>query len=310
MTVGRKRAPEPTRIRPNEVVRDLEELLHRLMGEDVQVRTVLEPTAWSVLADTGQLGQALLALCSNARDAMPRGGDLTIRTTNATLEERGGPHPAELEPGDYVTVEVEDTGLGIEAEVLERIFEPFFSTREGRSGLGLTTVYRGMRDVAGAIHVESAPGRGTAVRLYLPRHPGVEVPEVATPPAPPREARKKVHTILVVEDDDSVRRTISRTLEAAGYEVRVARGGEDALALASAYRGELHLLLTDVIMPGMTGPSLADRVQTWRPSVRVLYMSGYGDRSEVQDLLSIESALLPKPFTARQLLDEVERVLA
>jgi PAS domain S-box-containing protein len=294
----------------NAVVTNVDKMLRRVIGEDVELRTVQAPGIDAVRADPGQLEQVLLNLAVNARDAMPRGGELTIETANVDLDAAYvAEHPAAT-PGRYVTFAVRDTGTGMDAETQARLFEPFFTTKEkGKgTGLGLATVYGIVKQSGGHISVRSEPGQGTTVTVCLPR---VEAPiEPITSPARPSGSLRGSETILVVEDQEEVRKLTRRILEARGYRVLVAASGADAVGVAGHAAAPIDLLLTDIIMPGMSGHEVALLLGPTQPNMRVLFVSGYTDESIVHpEMLDAGRAFLAKPFTAEALARKVREVL-
>jgi signal transduction histidine kinase/ActR/RegA family two-component response regulator len=307
LAFSRKQILQPRLLSLNEVVVELGRLLRRTVGEDVALRIDLEPSLGKVRADRGQVEQVLLNLVVNARDAMPQGGELRIGTRDVGAEEVRWHAEAERIP--YVMLEVRDTGMGMEPGVLERIFEPFFTTKEqGKgTGLGLSTVYGIVTQSGGYVRVESAVGAGSRFAVYLPRVE--EVAEVKEP-----EARVAgtggSETVLLTEDEDAVRLLAKRVLTRSGYRVLAARGGAEALELAEQHEGEIHLLLTDVVMPGMSGRELAQRLLPLRPGIRLLFTSGYTEDAIVRHGVSgQETAFLPKPFAPASLAQKVREVL-
>jgi two-component system cell cycle sensor histidine kinase/response regulator CckA len=311
LAFSRKQILQPTLLDLNAVVTDIEKMLGRVIGEDVRLETVLDPAPWMVRADKGQIDQVLLNLVVNARDAMPNGGLLTLATRNVEL---ATPHPhahGVVDAGEYVTLEVSDTGTGIEPAVLPHLFEPFFTTKgPGKgTGLGLSTVYGVLRQSDGHIEVRSVLGQGTTFVLYFPR----ETAESSTPPeekaAPSPES--KGATILLAEDDASVRELVRMMLSKKGYIVLCASDGEQAIDVASQHAGTIDLLLTDVVLPGLNGREVAERMHATRPDVRVLYMSGYTDDAILRrGVLTQRSSLIQKPFSAADLTNRVSQLLA
>ena len=293
----------------NEVVSNIEGLLRRLIGEDITLNLRQAPQLGKVNADSSQLEQVLMNLVVNARDAMPKGGTLTIETANAKLDENSVKLRSGTGPGDYVLLAVSDTGIGMTEEIKRRIFEPFYTTKEvGKgTGLGLATVYGIVKQTGGHIWVYSEPGIGTTFKIYLPL--AKEEQSVAAEPAPAR-ALGGTETILLVEDEEMVRQAALRILASAGYRVMEAGDGETALQCANNNAGAIDLLLTDVVMPRMGGRQLSDRLCKERPGLRVLYMSGYTENAVVHHgVLEQNVLLLQKPFTRDSLLRMVRAAL-
>jgi signal transduction histidine kinase/CheY-like chemotaxis protein len=298
--------PEPLDL--NEVLRGTEKLLRRVLGEDVRLEPSLSAEVWPVRADRGQLEQVVLNLSVNARDAMPTGGRLAIETANVTVGAGGTAQG--IPPGDWVRLTVRDTGHGMTPEVRAHLFEPFFTTKpKGQgTGLGLATVYGIVKQSGGHVDVDSAEGAGTAVHVYLPRTAATAAP--ARPAPPPAATRGGSETVLVVEDDPHVREFTVRALRDGGYRVLVAPGGDAALETAAAEPSPIHLLLTDVVMPGVDGRALAERLARVRPALRVLYVSGYAESVIARHgVLAPGVDLLAKPFTPAALLGKVRAVL-
>ena len=294
----------------NRLVGDVNKMLRRLIGEDVELVSALAPDRGAVRADAGQIEQALVNLAINARDAMPSGGRLTIETANAEIPEAAGRPHGEVPPGRYVTLRVTDTGHGMDAETQAHIFEPFFTTKpHGKgTGLGLATVYGIARQSGGHVTVDSAPGKGSTFRIYLPR---VDEPlEAAGVPPAVVAPVEGTETVLLAEDEQLVRSLARKVLEQAGYTVLVAAGGPEALQVAALYDGPIHLLLTDVVMPEMSGRELMHRLTLVRPSLRVLYMTGYSDEAVARHgLLDPGTGFMQKPFTPEALARKVREVL-
>jgi PAS domain S-box-containing protein len=295
----------------NALVANMDGMLRRLIGEDqVELSAELDPATCFIKADPGQIEQVIMNLVVNARDAMPRGGRLTVETRNVTIGEEVRLDAVGVAPGSYVLLAVRDTGQGMDAEVRSHLFEPFFTTKEkGRgTGLGLSTVYGIVQQSGGSITVESAPGQGAIFRIYFPRVEQ-EVSEVRagverTGPLPGHE------TILLVEDEPAVRGLVHETLRLQGYTVLVARHGIEALLASAKCVGPIHLLLTDVVMPQMSGPEVAEKIQIARPEIKVLYMSGYPDHPVFdQDGVSPQAGFLQKPFSPPALIQKVREVL-
>jgi PAS domain S-box-containing protein len=311
LAFSRRQVLEPRVLDLNAVVKGLEKMLRRLIGEDVELRTTLEPGLGRVKADPGQVEQVLMNLATNARDAMPQGGRLSIETRNAEVDAGAAQGRAPLAPGPYALLEVADTGMGMSPEVRERIFEPFFTTKEpGKgTGLGLATVYGIVKQSGGYIYVRSEPGQGSVFEIYLPRVAGEAAGEArAGERASPAPGGSE--TVLVVEDEEAVRRMMAQVLRGQGYRVLEAGGGEAALQAAARHAGPLHLLVTDVVMPGMNGRQLAEQLAAQRPGVRVLYVSGYAEGIiEERGVLAPQVAFLRKPFTSEGLAARVRQVL-
>ena len=294
----------------NVVVGGLDRMLRRLIGEDVELRTILAPDLRLTLADPGQLEQVLVNLAVNSRDAMPQGGRLVISTANTEVGQGVGPRLDQLQPGSYVSLTVEDTGTGMEPEVRERIFEPFFTTKGPGTGtgLGLSTVYGIVKQVGGSILVASEPGAGSTFTIYLPVSEDGGAAAPASPPAGP--VRGAAETILLVEDEQLVRHLTREILVRNGYRVLEAPDGPEALALAAGFEGTIHLMLTDVVMPRMSGPELVERILPSRPAMRVLYVSGYSEEAIArQGQLTPGIELLPKPFTPGVLTARIRQIL-
>ncbi|MDH5668137.1 MAG: PAS domain S-box protein [Nitrospira sp.] len=298
-------------INVNAIVMNMDTMLRRLIGEDIiELWTDLEPDVWSIKADPGQIEQVVMNLAVNARDAMPTGGRLTIETRNIVVQKGTHQDQVLLEAGSYVMLALKDSGLGMTKEVQAHLFEPFYTTKESGkgTGLGLSTVYGIVKQSGGTIAIESQPGRGTVCKIYFPR----VTDSIQESDAPQKEGRTNhgQETILLVEDDPSVRGFVHETLKMNGYQVLVARHGIEALLVGTRHMGPIHLLLTDVVMPQMSGPEVAEKLTTLRPDAKVLYMSGYPDhpvfkKGEVQ----LETNFIQKPFTPDALLEKVREVL-
>jgi two-component system cell cycle sensor histidine kinase/response regulator CckA len=310
LAFSRQQVIAPTVLNPNDVVANMDKLLRRLLGEDVELRAVLASDLASVKADPSQLEQVLLNLAVNARDAMPNGGKLTIETQNVELDQEYVRGHLSAQPGPYVMFAVSDTGVGMDAATQARIFEPFFTTKEkGKgTGLGLATVYGIVKQSGGWIWVYSEPGQGTTFKVYLPRVAEAAAP-AAPSPAPPVSVRGS-ETVLVVEDDEMIRKLIHKVLKANGYTVLVAASGGDAERVAGQHDGPIHLLMTDVVMPGLNGREVARRLTAVRAGIRVLYLSGYTDDAIVHHgVLEPGVAFLQKPFSPTVLGRKVREVL-
>jgi PAS domain S-box-containing protein len=310
LAFSRRQVLQPRVMDLNTTLRDIERMLRRLIGEDVDVVTDLAPSLGAVRADPGQMEQVLMNLAVNARDAMPWGGTIVISTRNVFLSEseaRG--RQFSIPAGRYVSVSVSDSGVGIAPEHLPHIFEPFFTTKEpGKgTGLGLSTVYGIVRQSGGYVWAESTPGQGTTVRVYLPV---VELRVDADGGAEPGPPAAGGETVLIVEDEPAVRRVAQRILSSAGYHVLAAETGDDALAVRERYRGPIDLVLCDVVMPGMGGPELLQRLTADDGAPRVLYMSGYTqDALAHRGPLEAATLLIEKPFPHDLLLRRVREAL-
>jgi two-component system, cell cycle sensor histidine kinase and response regulator CckA len=316
LAFSRKQVFHPRVLDLNAVVLETQKLMGRLIGGHIELFTSLNPQLGHVRVDPVQIEQVLLNLVLNARDAMPQCGKLAIATSNVDLEEGARSKRAIVPAGNYVVLSVTDTGCGMDEETQSRIFEPFYTTKElGKgTGLGLATVYGIVKQSGGFIWVYSEPGQGTTIKVYLPR---VDNPATPLPFENSRtEARRGSETVLLVENAESLRTLAKEFLITSGYAVLDAENGKEALRIASAFAGTIHLLLTDVIMPGMGGKQLAEQLTSLRPATRVLFMSGYSNDGIVQSgILTSEAPLLEKPFTreillrrVRQVLDEVEQI--
>lgn len=311
LAFSRKQVLAPRVLDLNDVVRDTERMLRRVIGEDIHLTVTLHPQLGSVKADPGQLEQVLLNLAVNARDAMPQGGKLTIETSHVFLgEDYARSHP-EVRPGRYVMLAVTDTGIGMPEEVKRRLFEPFFTTKGPGygTGLGLAVVHGIVKQSDGTIEVYSEPGVGTSFKIYLP---GVDQPATAGKSLPSLGPPPRgTETLLLVEDDVAVRALTHFALQQCGYTVLEASHGEEALRVATNHRGKIHLLVTDVVMPGMGGRVLAERLLSLHPEMRVLYVSGYTDDAVVRHgILHEEVNFLQKPFSPNALAHRVREVLA
>ncbi len=309
LAFSRRQVLQPRTLDLNAVVSDVEKMLARVIGEDVTLVTRLDPSLGSVKADPGQLEQVIMNLAVNARDAMPEGGTLTFETANALLDaDFIAVHPGSL-PGAHVVLIVTDTGTGMTDEVRSHAFEPFFTTKvKGKgTGLGLATAYGIVKQSGGYITVDSAAGHGTTFRIYLPR---VEGTADSARTASSSLLPTGTETILLVEDEPGVRRLSRTILEAQGYAVLEAASGDEALEVAQSHPGEIHLVATDVIMPGISGRVLWDRLRGLRPNSRVLFMSGYTDDAIARHgVLEPGIAFLQKPFTPLSLAQKVREVL-
>ncbi len=310
LAFSRRQMLTPRVLDLNSVVDDIGKMLLRLIGEDVELQVIKAPDLGRVKADPGQIEQVIVNLAVNARDAMPDGGKLTIETRNVDLDNTYARHHITVQPGPYVLLAVTDNGMGMDAETQTHIFEPFFTTKEqGKgTGLGLATVYGIVKQSGGYIWVYSELGEGTTFKVYLPRvTQAVQHEPVVSKELPQARASE---TVLMVEDEEGVRLVVRGFLEARGYRVLEAANGEEALRLAAAQNGPIHLLLTDMIMPAMNGPALAEHIRRQRPAIKVLFMSGYASRGARQNHgLDSQASFLEKPFSGETLERRIREVL-
>ena len=311
LAFSRQQPLAPVAVDPNKLVSGMSELLRRTIGERLQMETVLAGGVWRANADVPQLENAILNLCVNARDAMPDGGRLTIETANAFLDEAYAAQHQEVGAGQYVMISVTDTGMGMGPEVVQRAFDPFYTTKGvGKgTGLGLSQVFGFVKQSGGHVKIYSEVGQGTSVKIYLPRLVGAAAsgPAVSSEPALPVASGTEV--ILVVEDDETVRHVTVDSLRDLGYTVVHAGSGEAAFEVL-AVQPRIDLPFTDIVMPGMTGRTLADRALEKRPDLKVLYTTGYTRNAVVHNgVLDAGVAFLPKPFTLDQLAAKVRHVL-
>jgi PAS domain S-box-containing protein len=308
LTFGRRQISSPRPLDLNALIRGAERMLQRLIDEDIRLETGLDPALDPVQADPGQMNQLLLNLSVNARDAMPNGGRLVISTANARFDSEGA--PPGCQPGAYVKLIVADTGAGMSEDTMRHLFEPFFTTKPSGlgTGLGLATVYAIVKQSGGCIHVDSEPGRGCRFEIHLPCAVGPAEP-VSPPPFELAQGRRDL-TVLVVEDQDGVRRLASHALHACGCRVLEAASGDEALRLAEAVQGGCQLVVTDVVMPGMSGKTLAEHLRARWPEIKVLFMSGYPNEVILRHgLMNGEINYLGKPFTPAELAAKVREVM-
>jgi PAS domain S-box-containing protein len=297
LAFSRRQMIQPRVLNLNAIVESAGKMVHRVIGEDVQLVTVLSPDLGNTKVDPGQIEQVLLNLIINARDAMPQGGKISVKTANVELDDRASARLG-MAPGKCVMLAVSDTGVGMDAAVLAHVFEPFFTTKEpGKgTGLGLSTVYGIVKQSGGEVSVESEPGQGTTFRLYLPRI--FEAAGSGDKIAPAAGAARGTETILLVEDDPGVRKLARDLLSVQGYTVLECAGGAETLELCSRHQGPFHLLLTDVVMPGMTGAELAKKIERLYPQIAILFMTGYTEDAVVHHgIVHSRVRLLQKPFT-------------
>lgn len=309
LAFSRRQTLNPTQLNINELVLSIIDLLRRTLGEVIRIDTLGPQNLWPVMVDQGQLESTLVNLAINARDAMPDGGKLTMKSENLTIDQGDVPEFGELPAGDYVRLSFTDTGTGMPEEVMRHAFEPFFTTKEERSGtgLGLSMVYGFVKQSGGNVTIYSAVGAGTTINLYFPRAHGADRSEVR------KFTSAKLPTgterVLVVEDDDRLRERTAASLSALGYKVTTAIDGSDALKRLSA-EGEPDMVLTDVVMPGLDGPGLARALSELHPTLKIMLMTGYAEASSLlQDAIDSGAPLIHKPFTREQLAIAVRKLL-
>ena len=311
LAFGRQQILSPSPVSLNQIVSSMETMLRCLVPENIDLATVLAPGLGAAMADTGQIEQVLMNLVTNARDAMPNGGTIRIETANVDLDSATGERHRDIAPGAYVTLAVTDTGVGMDERTRALIFEPFFTTKElGKgTGLGLAMVYGIVKQSGGAIAVRSEPGAGSAFTVYFPR---VDAPAAQLPPTPVVERpRSGQGTVLLVEDQASVRGLIKRVLLSSGYHVMEAGSGPQALALPDSQVRSIDLLITDVVMPGMSGSELAKGLTARRKGLRVLFISGYAPSETMREgILEPGVAFLQKPFSPAQITATVDEILS
>jgi two-component system cell cycle sensor histidine kinase/response regulator CckA len=309
LAFSRKQILQPRVLDLNGVITGIAPMLRRLIGEDIQLSIATRAPSCGVLADPGQLEQVVMNLAVNARDAMPRGGKITIETANVELDDAYAREHVNVQPGPHVLLAVSDTGVGMDAATRERIFEPFFTTKpEGQgTGLGLATVFGIVAQSGGTIWVYSEPGHGTTFKIYLPRVEATAVPPVAATPGP---LPRGTETILLVEDDDGVRFVGEDALTRLGYRVLSARNAEEAVRASAAHTGRIALLVSDIVMPGLSGPDLRARLTAERPEMRALFLSGYAPDAAVRHgMLDPSVPFLEKPFSPEALARKVRETI-
>ena len=304
LSFSRREIVEPRVVDLSREIGNLSRMLQRIISEDIELVTVLADNLWPVYLDPAQIDQAIVNLVVNARDAMPSGGRLTIETTNIVFDEAYAARHVDVQPGEYVRLTVSDTGVGMDEEVKSHLFEPFFTTKERGegTGLGLSSVFGIVKQNAGHIWVYSQVGQGTTFQIYLPRTREIGAPVSPRPIA--SSIVRGTETILVVEDDTAVRGLALQILRTHGYQVLAAGSGAEALRISREHDSPIHMLLTDVVMPHMSGKELAEQLQSQRPDMRVLYMSGHSHQ-----VMEEGGVLLPKPFTAETLTQKIRVVL-
>jgi signal transduction histidine kinase/ActR/RegA family two-component response regulator len=295
----------------NTLIVRMQKMLSRLIGEDIELIAVAAAEPATIRTDPGQLEQVVMNLVVNARDAMPGGGKLVIETANAQVDQTYAGPNVDLKPGSYIVLAISDTGMGMDPETVTHLFEPFFTTKApGKgTGLGLATAYGIVKQSGGAISVYSEPGRGTTIKIYLPAAEAKAAVEASG--QEPAAALRGSETILVLEDEARVRKLVCEVLAGRGYRVLEAVRGEEAIRMAREHKGRIHLLLTDVVMPEMSGPQALEQIRARHPNVKVLFMSGYTDEAMVHHgILDSGAAFLQKPFLPETLARKVREVLA
>jgi signal transduction histidine kinase len=310
LAFSRRQVMRPTKLDLSEVVEHLSRMLQGVLGSHIALRVRCAEGVPPIHADRAQLEQAITSLAINAREAMPRGGELTIEVDAVALDSDYCDAHISATPGEYVRLSVTDTGIGIPKNLLPRVFEPFFTARDvpTAGGLGLSMVYGIVKQSGGNIWAYSEPGLGTTFKLYFPVYAPEQQAELSS--AAPRRQFRGSETILVVDDTDTVRRLTRDVLTGAGYHVLEAAGADEAMQVAAGHTAVIELLVTDVVMPGRNGVELVDRLRTVRPGMRVLYVSGYTDLGIVREgLLAEDAAFLQKPFSPENLLRKVRQVL-
>ncbi|HVY95127.1 MAG TPA: response regulator, partial [Bryobacteraceae bacterium] len=310
LTFSRKNVSEPRLLSLNEAAAECQTMLGRLTRDNIAFTTAYDAAQDEVVIDPSQVQQILMNLVVNASDAMPSGGKLAVRTANEEVSAADLPKDSDGRPGDYAVLEVEDTGIGMDSNTLQHIFEPFFTTKEvGKgTGLGLSTVYGIVRGCRGFVRVRSTPGLGTTFRIYLPVAAEGILRHSASRRAEPQTAGTS-GTVLVVEDEDTVRGFAAETLRAHGYSVLSARGGSDALAQARGHAGPIDVVLTDMVMPGMNGKAIASELRRTRPDIRVVFMSGYAEDNNGTAPNGIDARFLHKPFSPEELISRIGETL-
>jgi CheY-like chemotaxis protein len=312
LAFSRQQVLEPRIVDLTEIVSGMEKMLRRLIGEDVELKTSCANGLGKVLVDPGQMEQVIMNLAINARDAMPQGGALTVETAEVTLDVKYAAEHVGVSVGPHVMLAVSDTGIGMSKAEQARMFEPFFTTKEmGKgTGLGLATVFGIVRQSEGTIWVASEPGHGTSFKIYFPIAQPAHALSPSPVPAPDRSRLRGVETILLVEDEEKLRLLAATSLRKFGYTVLEAQNAGEALLVCEQHTATIHLLLTDVVMPRMSGRQLAERLQPLRPDMKVIYMSGYTDDEVLRHgVLSATFSFFQKPITPEPLARKVREVL-
>jgi CheY-like chemotaxis protein len=312
MAFGRRQMLEPKVISLNAVINNMEKMLRRVIREDIELEKILEPELDNIKADAGQIEQIILNLTVNARDAMPKGGKLSIQTINVYLGEEFTSRHIDFNPGKYAVLVIRDTGVGMDKATQERIFEPFFTTKEkGRgTGLGLSIVYGIVKQSGGNIQVSSEPGKGTVFKIFLPVIEEPSEDELAQKSAGSAKSKSGTETVLVAEDDKNVLKVVKRAMKKLGYTVIEAKSGEEAEKLHAESRKTIHMLVTDVVMPGMDGKELATRLKSKDPGLKIIFISGYADSSIFSRTdLPPGAAFIQKPFEADALTLKIRELL-
>jgi signal transduction histidine kinase/ActR/RegA family two-component response regulator len=308
LAFSRKQVMETRVIDLNSLVTEMEKMLGRILGEDVALHSVLSDDLELIKADPGQIQQVIMNLVVNAREAMPQGGKLTIETTEVYLDDEYAHQRVDINPGIFVMLTVNDTGHGMDEETRTRIFDPFFTTRGKGTGLGLSTVHGIVKQSGGTIDVYSRPGKGTSFRLYLPKVEGGDEPPKAHRDISP--STRGTETVLIVEDEEALLALISKIIKRHGYKVLEGTGGRDALRASQQHKGTIHLLVTDVIMPNVSGRDLAGQLLQSRPDMQILFMSGYTHNAFVHNGMADEKInFIQKPFSMRDLALKIREVL-
>ena len=310
LAFSRRQILSPRSVNLTDVLDDMKKMIRRIIGEDIEITAKLSPTLWKVRVDPGQMEQIIMNLVVNARDAMPGGGKLTLETRNIHLNDDYAALHTEAKTGPHVMIAISDTGEGMDEETQSHIFEPFFTTKRlGKgTGLGLSTVYGIVKQSNGNIWVYSEPGRGTTFKIYFPRDEEADVSKMESRQLSKASAGSE--TILLVEDNDPVRELASRVLREKGYTLLMVGSGEEALKVSEQYSGNIHLMLTDIVMPGINGKVLADHLHPIRPEMRVVFMSGYTEETIAHhSILDSDVTYLQKPFMPGQLLSAIRAAL-